>query len=477
MTQPDADSSLARIVTPLAAALVMAAVVLFAPQALNDGDTYWHMAAGEWILAHGRVPDRDVFSYSMAGRPWVAHEWLSEALMALAARAAGWSGVVILFAAVAGGSAWLLTRRLARDLGGLTLIAVTALSLACMGGSLLVRPHLFMLPLLLAWTLEMLAARDENRPPRLVFALLMTLWANLHGSYVFGFVVAGAFGLEALTAPGADRVKVLRDWGLFGLASLACAVVTPHGLHGLHGLLFPFQLMTMTVLPHITEWRPQDFSHVTTFMIALLATLFVCLGRGVKVPPIRLLLLLVLLFMALQHVRHQLVLAALAPLLLARPLAEALGHEARDARTSRAWLVGFGVACLALAGARLALPLQRVDGPNSPVTALERVPADLKARPVLNGYGFGGYLIYKGVRPFIDGRADMYGDAFSAAYFAAVSPDPAALEKLARDHRVAWTLFAPDEPAVAVLDADPAWRRIHADRQAVVHRRVGPYAP
>ena len=473
MTQQP-ESSLARLVTPLAAALVMAAVVLFAPQALNDGDTWWHMATGEWILAHGRVPDRDVFSYSMAGHPWVAHEWLSEVLMALAARVAGWSGVVVLFAAVAGGSAWLLARRLSRDLDGLTLVAVTTLSLACMGGSLLVRPHLFMLPLLLAWTLEMLAARDQERAPRLAFALLMTLWANLHGSYVFGFVVAGAFGLEALTAPGADRVKVVRDWGLFGLASLACAVVTPHGPRG---LLFPFQLMTMTVLPHITEWRPQDFSHVTTFMIALLATLFVCLGRGVKVPPVRLLLLLVLLFMALQHVRHQLVLAAIAPLLLAAPLAEALGHERRAARTSRAWLVGFGVACLALAGLRLALPLQRVDGLNSPVTALDSVPAELKARPVLNGYGFGGYLIYKGVRPFIDGRADMYGDAFSAAYFAAVSPDPAALEKLARDHRVAWTIFTPDDPAVTVLDADPAWRRIHADRQAVVHRRVGPYAP
>ncbi|MET3665469.1 hypothetical protein [Caulobacter sp. 1776] len=462
----------ARAVVPLAAAFVMAAVVLFAPQVLNDGDTWWHLATGEWILSHGRVPDRDVFSYSMAGHPWVAHEWLSETLMALAARAAGWSGVVILFAAVAGGSAWLLAQRLARDLGGLTLAAVTALSLACMGDSLLVRPHLFMLPLLLVWTLEMLAARDEGRAPHLVFAFLMTLWANLHGSYVFGFVIAGAFGLEALTEPGADRIKALRGWGLFGLASLVGAVVTPHGLYG---LVFPFQLMTMTVLPHIQEWRAQDFSHVSTFVIALLATLFVCLGRGVKVPPIRLLLLLAVLFMALQHVRHQLVLAAIAPLLLARPLAEALGHERRDTRMARAWLIGFGVAVLTLAGLRLTLPLHRIDGLNSPVTALEHVPADLRAQPVLNGYGLGGYLIHQGVRPFIDGRADMYGDAFSADYFKATSPDPAALESLARRYRVAWTIFAPDDPAVAALDANPAWRRIHADRQAVVHRRVRPY--
>ena len=459
----------ARNIVPLAAALLMAMILLFAPQVLNDGDTYWHMATGEWILVHGRVPDHDVFSYTQAGRAWVAHEWLSEALMALAARVAGWAGVTVLFAALVGGATWMLVRRLSLSLGGLTLITTTILALACMTGSLLARPHLFMLPLLVAWTVEMLAARDADRAPRLVFAPLMILWANLHGSWVFGFVVAGAFGLEALTAPGADRLKVLRGWGLFGLAAVVCAAINPHGPAA---LLFPFQVTSMAVLPHITEWRAEDFSHVSTFAMVLLATLFVCLGRGVKVPTFRLLLLLALLFMSLQHVRHQLVLAAIAPLLLAGPLAEALGHEPARSKLSRPLLIGFGVACVLLLGVRLALPLQRVDGLNSPVTAIESLPADLKAKPVLNGYGLGGYLIYTGVKPFIDGRADMYGDAFSVAYFKAVEPEPVALRKLLADYHVAWTIFTPDDPVVALLDKDPAWRRIHADPYAVVHQRI-----
>lgn len=459
----------ARNIVPLAAALLMASVFLFMPQVLNDGDTYWHMATGEWILAHGRIPDRDVFSYTQAGRPWTAHEWLSEALMALAARAAGWSGVAILFATTMGGATWLLCRQLARRLGGVTLVTTTVLALCCMSGGLLIRPHLFMLPILVIWTTEMLAAREADRSPRLVFAALMILWANLHGSWVFGLAVAGAFGLEALAAPDADRVKTLRDWGLFGLASLAAAAVTPHGPAG---LLFPFQVTGMAVLPYIAEWRGADFSHLSPFALALLATLFVCLGRGVKVPVFRLLLLLALLLMSLQHVRHQLVLAALAPLLLAEPLARALGHPPAEPRPPRALLAGFGLAFVLLLGARLALPLQRVDGLNSPVTAVDSVPAALKARPVLNGYGLGGYLVYKGVRPFIDGRADMYGDAFSIRYFQAVEPDPVALRKLLADYDVAWTIFTPDDPVVAVLDADPRWRRIHADAYGVVHQRV-----
>src|SRR5262245_28551789 len=44
----------------------------------NDGDTFWHLATGEWILRHGAVPTKDPFSYTFAGGPWQAHEWLAE---------------------------------------------------------------------------------------------------------------------------------------------------------------------------------------------------------------------------------------------------------------------------------------------------------------------------------------------------------------------------------------------------------------
>src|SRR5579863_1379296 len=47
-----------------------------APSLLADGDTGWHLRTGEWIMAHGRVPHQDVFSYTHLGKPWFAWEWL-----------------------------------------------------------------------------------------------------------------------------------------------------------------------------------------------------------------------------------------------------------------------------------------------------------------------------------------------------------------------------------------------------------------
>ncbi|MGH6964565.1 MAG: hypothetical protein ACREE0_08760, partial [Phenylobacterium sp.] len=203
----------ARVLAPSLAAVAFAAVVLFAPSLFGDPDTYWHLATGGWILDHGRVPHVDVFSYTKAGAPWVAHEWLSDLLMALAWRAGGWSGLLVAFAAAAAAAAWLLVRRLSFNLGGITLILVSVLALASTTPSLLARPQLFMLPVLLLWVGELATAREHHRAPRLAAALLMTLWANLHGSFVFGFLLAGAFGLDALVEDKERRWSTIREWG------------------------------------------------------------------------------------------------------------------------------------------------------------------------------------------------------------------------------------------------------------------------
>src|ERR1700761_547495 len=85
------------------------ALACFAPQLFNDGDSWWHLAAGQWMLAHGAVPKSDIFSFTMAGKPWDAQEWLSEILMALVFRLpsplGGWSGLHLLFGFAIGAAA------------------------------------------------------------------------------------------------------------------------------------------------------------------------------------------------------------------------------------------------------------------------------------------------------------------------------------------------------------------------------------
>jgi hypothetical protein len=456
-------------VVQIGAALIALAVMLFAPQVLNDGDTYWHLAAGEWMRAHGQVLHQDVFSLTFSGRPWVAHEWLSEVLMALAFHAGGWGGLLALYAATTAIAAAIFAGALGRSLRGVTLIATLVLAFGCVAPALLIRPHVLVLPILLLWTVELLAARDAGRAPRPFMAGLMLLWANLHGSYVFGFVLLAPLALEALVAPQADRAKVIRDWGGIGLLCAGATLVTPLGLTG---LMYPVYILGMGTLNAIQEWRPADFAEVGPFELALLATTFVCLSRGVRVPPLRLALLVLLLHMTLQHQRHLTVLAVVAPLLLAKPLANALHQRPTLPRRSPAAWVAFAIAAAVLVGVRLAIPVVRHDGPTSPIAALDHVPPALAQRPMLNTYGFGGYLIYRGVKPFIDGRADMYGDDYFNRDLRIMDGDTRSLDRALVQYGIDWTLLAPDERLVKVLDVKPGWRRLYSDKYAIVHVRA-----
>jgi hypothetical protein len=88
---------------------------------------------------------------------------------------------------------------------------------------------------------------------------------------------------------------------------------------------------------------------------------------------------------------------------------------------------------------------------------------------VLNSYDLGGYLIFSGVKPFIDGRTDMYGDAFNARYDAIMRPEKAALDAAVRQYGIRWSFLQPSSPLVAVLDSSPDWKRLYADHYAVIH--------
>ena len=86
-------------------------------------------------------------------------------------------------------------------------------------------------------------------------------------------------------------------------------------------------------------------------------------------------------------------------------------------------------------------------------------------------YAFGAYLAYRGVKPYVDSRAEVYGDDFLKA-FSGLEQDPTLLLKALEARHVAWTLEAPGSQVTRTLDAAPGWKRLYADEVAVVHVRT-----
>jgi len=457
----------------LAWVLPLAAVglVSFAGPILNDGDTFWHLAAGRWMIAHGQVPATDPFSYTFAGQPWVAQEWLSEVLMAGAWQAAGWAGVMLLIGLAMGATTALMLGWMRRWLAPLPAIAALVVGLACVAPSLLARPHILALPAMALWTVGLLDARARAKAPSFWLLPVMILWANLHSSFIVGLGLAAALGLEQALDFKAWRWRTMGLWAVFGLASLGAALLTPHGVDG---FAFPLRVMGMKTLPNITEWQGPDFLKLQPLEIAVLAGAFAIFWRGARLTAVRAALVLFLVHLTLQHVRQEVLLGVIAPLLIAEPLGRAVGPPpAASALSARLpWpqlALGAGLFA-AIVVLRLASPVTRVDGTTAPVSALAAVPAALIRQPVLNDYDFGGYLIFKGVRPYIDGRADMYGDDFVAEDSQIQLANQADLDGALAKHHIAWSIMAPGRPVVAALTR-MGWRQVYADRYAVVQTK------
>jgi hypothetical protein len=447
---------------PLIVALLIAMVLGSSTTIFNDGDVSWHIATGQWILSHRALPHTDPFSFTWAGKPWVPIEWGAEVLMAAAFAVARYSGIAaVVTAALMALHAviFLNAARFVRPWIAAGAIIAVDLVLIPM---LLARPHVLAWPLIAFWTWLMLRAREQDRAPPLAGVLLMVVWANLHGSFVMGLAIAGAFGLEALVT-STDRPRAFRQWALFGLGCLVAIFINTNGVAG---VLHPFRIANLAMLPLIDEWKPST-PEVTPLFFAVLAAVLVLLWvKRPRLPLIRWLLLAALLALALLQVRHQAVLAIVAAMVLPTGF-----RRSEEAMRPVAW----GLPALAIvvaAAARAILPVILPENEANPWRLIAAVPPELRSQPVLNGYAMGGPLILSGIRPYIDGRSDMYGDPFVLDYKRITDGDAAALEAAVNRWNIRWAILPPRyKKLVALLDHSPEWRRVREDEAGLIYVR------
>ena len=451
---------------------VYALLLVTGSQLLADSDTYWQIAVGRWILDRGAVPSVDIYSFTRAGEPWISSSWLAQVLYAKAYDLAGWTGPAALAAICIAIACAQLTAILGRRMQATyaSLVALAALVLST--GHLLARPHVLVLPVMIAWTNGLMVASERREPPSFWLLPLIALWANLHGGFLFGLVLVGAFALDAMwNAEPARRLSLALRWIAFGIGALAACCVTPYGWGS---ILAALKILGLGELLHlIGEWMPVDFSRVGAFQLALLALLGAALTSGVRLPPPRIALVLGLLYMALSHIRNVEIFALLLPLAVLTPVAAQFGLQAAGvvrlkAVPAAALLVVLCAATWTVAvSARVAPPVVQ-----SPAAAVDALKAR-NVKRVLNDLPFGGYLIWRQVPVFIDGRAELYGEAFDVAYYRALQlRDVDGFLGLLRSYDIDAVMLQPATPAVQLLDRTAGWQRVYADDNAVVHVRV-----
>ena len=462
---------------------------------LRCADTLWHIKAGSIMLAQRSLITHDIFSHTADGKPWMAHEWLSEVVMALCHQVAGLAGVVIFFSLLAACTFWLLLR-LARyylDDPPALFCAFVALFLA--GSHLLARPHLF------TWffgalTIFILSVRRDKLfllPP------LTLIWANFHGGFLIGLVVQALF-LAGFLLDNRPSPVSLRQWwttalqckkpALILLLSTLAALVTPFGLEL---FLFPFQVTKEVFINNIGEWAPPNLRSMWYFRFYLLTILLLLSLRRERISWTNLLLLLFFVNAAFRHVRHvSLAGIFLTPLLieLITPWVERFRRllPARKSEAEQLALSPLSGPVITVALAAVLLTIGSVNPPAWQRFSEKSFPLPESFSPsaihylaehpppgrMFNEYTLGGYLIYALDPPqkvFIDGRADMYGEKVFTDYWKITKVDKET-DALLAQYGVEWIIFPWARPLVRYLRAGGDWSEVYRDTQLAILVRM-----
>jgi len=504
-------------------AMCLALLAVGRDRMMRDPGTLWHTVVGEDILTTGHITDTDRFSFTHAGKPWLAQQWLGEVAMTLVHRAAGLDGLLLTACAVLAATYASIAARL-RRLGTPPFHAVflTLIVIAASSHHFMPRPHLATIAFT-ALTFAILVDVEAGRSrPRCLWVLpvLIAVWSNIHGGALGGIAMIGIATAGWIARTLYERRASPTSPGFLItilLLSAAATLVNPFGWR-LPALWIG--LMSMKSLPKImVEHAPLKVASSEGLMILALGigyaiACFKTRKAGLRVTWV---IPMVWFVLGLSRIRHGPLFAITAAIALAdilplaaslksamlgsEPTADEIGARGSPVQGGMAAAVGgharrpssrplslWHAVPVVLIGASLALQSTRTQAPligagwarlspaNWPVNATEALRDELK-RPDANGrvfneLNYGGYLIYKlpDARIYIDDRCELYGEAGLSDYLDLLR-NPARFDDVAQKHDIRTALIRSKSRLAQHLDALPQWTRRHRDDLAAVYVR------
>ncbi len=497
---------------------------VLAPRLLWDAGIGWHIRNGQQMLLTHAITRVDSFSSTMSGHAWYAWEWLYDALIAAIHGPLGLNGVVF-FSALVIASTFTIVLRIALRRGASLPVAPILLLLSIGASSihLLARPHLLSWLFAVLWfqIVDSAAVPSNSKKLRRLYwlPLLMLVWVNVHGGFVFGLVllalyIAGGWIQYFATDDIDERRKIgelHKHLGIVTLLSFLATFINPYG-YRLHQHIYGY-LSDRFLMNHIDEFLSPNFHHVPQqcFEILLLITILALAISFRKLKASQLLVVLFAVSSGLFASRNLPISSLLLVLIIAPLVSEILAEMATRPdiapwlRTVIASLRSFGirmermelsfrghlwpvmgvVVCLWICahGGMLGsnqLMEARFDAGRFPVQAAEVISYRGKTGPIFCPDTWGGYLIYQlypGTKVVVDDRHDLYGSEFFKDYLTVVQVHPG-WDKVLDDYHVTRVLMPTNSSLTVLLRQTPQWVVVHEDETAVLFRkRDGPAEP
>jgi hypothetical protein len=247
---------------------------------MSTVDLAYQLRAGAQVLDGRGIPNLDTWTFTSGGASWVDQQWAAQVLLDAVYRLAGWTGLVLLRAALVGlifGCLYSVARQ--RGLGQRWSAWLTLAAFVVAVPALALRPQLLGMA---AFALVLVLVSDRRLHRRRLWCVpfIVLIWANIHGSFFLGPLVLGLAWLEDLH----DRVPTPNFAILIGLIAAAVACVTPFG-PAVWG--YAFGLSTNPeVTARIVEWQPTSLRDVPglAFFVSVFLVIVLLARRGRSTP-------------------------------------------------------------------------------------------------------------------------------------------------------------------------------------------------
>ena len=249
LAQPSPTRGATRLLERALPLVVVALAAVLSLRRFDNTDTWWHLAAGRWIVAHGSVPSTDPLSWTVRDHAWTNVQWLFDVLIYGLYRLGGPSLLVIAAAASYCAATALLLVNLRRYIGPVLASLLGAWTILISHDRFAIRPEMisYLLIQVILWLYA--TGRVPGRKRLWFLPVVMCLFANCHSLFIVGEVVIACQMVGALLSdsrflpPGwrhpvdpRVRSQILAT----GAAAILATVLNPFGLKG---ALFPIALI------------------------------------------------------------------------------------------------------------------------------------------------------------------------------------------------------------------------------------------
>ncbi len=442
-------------------ALIFLFAFIFAFNNIFEGDTFWHLRLGQYMLATHSLPFHDIFSYTLAGRPVYPVEWLFEVVWFLLYSFTGVAGLIVIKSVIAGLTGILLyLSMIGYKINRFVAFFVVSTVFIAAGFYFPDRPQIITYLGIALFVFITLLYDKGHRKILWLLPIIMLIWVNMHPGAVFGIIFLSGVVLEGLLNLLRKRIKFAAFFPLAAVFVLTClaTLISPNTYH-LYSFLFDHaaSLAKGGGLKYIAEFMPPSFANTPIMFVGLIVfSLILVIGvltsliSGTRRLPLRFVIFGIIMipasfdmrrmvimaligivpgigiilnewFSALKIIRKSnAVLATIYALFIILPF----GYEFYQYKTDYVGYKGIGV--------------QHQFYPNKAINFIlnHRIKGN-----IYNSINFGGAVIFLGfpeIKDFIDTR--LMPERMLLPEVAAAMNDPSAFQRLMNRYNVTYSL-------------------------------------